>query len=437
MAWFSLLAGKDRSSRQTVNLASPAFKKNPYSYYARLRAEAPVSCVTLPTREVAWLITRYEDAAQVLKDERFVKNSANALTPAQAAQQPWFRKLFQPLKRNMLDLDPPDHTRLRALVQRAFTPRLIEQMRDRVQKLTDELLDQVQVRGGMDLIRDYALPLPTTIIAEMLGVPVEDRHAFHRWSKAMMSAASSTYGLVKAIPNVWAFLRYLRRIVKKRRVHPQDDLISALARAEEAGDTWSEDELVAMVFLLLVAGHETTVNLIGNGTLALLEHPEQWAKLRDDPTLIRSAVEELLRFSSPVEMATERYTREEVTVAGVTIPQGAMVFAVIASANRDERQFPNADTLDLTREPNKHLAFGLGPHFCLGAPLARLEGQLAISSLLRRMPDLRLSVASEALCWRGGLILRGLEALPVTFGKHAGQSMVRCAIETGMSVTQE
>jgi cytochrome P450 len=422
MTLLSFLTGRRRAARDSINLASPAFKANPYPYYARLRAEAPVCRVTLPTRETAWLITRYDDVAQALKDERFVKDTSNALTPEQAAQQPWFRKTFKALKRNLLDLDPPDHTRLRALVSKAFTPRLIEQMRDRIQALTDELLDPVEGRGHMDLIRAYALPVPTTVIAEMLGVPVEDRHAFHRWSKALISAASSTWGMVNAIPNVWAFLRYIRKTIKKRRAQPQGDLVSALIRAEEAGDKMSEDELVAMVFLLLVAGHETTVNLIGNGMLALLEHPDQLDRLRNDPALIKPAVEELLRYANPVETATERYTREDVTIAGVTIPQGEMVYAVLASANRDERQFTDPDELDLTRAPNKHLAFGLGAHFCLGAPLARLEGQLAINTLLRRFSDLRLAVAPEALRWRRGLVLRGLEALPVAFGQSESKA---------------
>jgi cytochrome P450 PksS len=409
--------------RTPVNLADPAFKANPFPFYARLRAEAPACRVTLPTKETAWLITRYDDVAGVLKDERFVKDTTNALTPEQAARQPWFRKLFKALKRNMLDLDPPDHPRLRALVSKAFTPRLIEQMRGRIQALTNHLLDKVQERGRMDLIRAYALPLPTTIIAEMLGVPAGDRHDFHRWSKAVISAASSTWGLVKAVPNVWAFMRYIRKIVRQRRANPQDDLVSALARAEEAGDRLSEDELFAMVFLLLVAGHETTVNLIGSGTLALLQHPDQLEKLRNDPNLIKLAVEELLRYASPVDMASERYARQDVTVAGVTIPRGEMVFAVLASANRDDRQFAHPDTLDITRDPNRHLAFGLGAHFCLGAPLARLEGQIAINTLLRRCQDLRLAVAPDYLRWRGGLILRGLETLPVAFAPSGDKAV--------------
>jgi cytochrome P450 len=218
-------------------------------------------------------ITRYDDVALVLKDERFVKAAANALTPEQAGRQRWFRRMFKAMRRNMLNLDPPDHTRLRALVHLAFTPKLVEQMRGRIQALTHELLDRAQGGGRMDLIRAYALPLPTTIIAEMLGVPAEDHHKFHRWSNALVSAAPSTSGLLKAIPNALAIMRYIRKIIKKRRANPQDDLVSALAQANQAGDTLSEEELSAMIMLLLVAGHETTVNLIGNGTLALLEHP--------------------------------------------------------------------------------------------------------------------------------------------------------------------
>ena len=314
----------------------------------------------------------------------------------------------------MLDLDAPDHTRLRTLVHKAFTPRLVEQLRGRIQALADDLLDAAQRKGSLELVSDYALPVPLTIIAELLGVPTDDRHKFRRWSNRLVSVSSSR-DLLWAIPYGWAFMRYLRQLFERRRADPRDDLVTALVRAEEAGDTLSEDELLAMVFLLLVAGHETTVNLIASGTLALLQHPDQMARLRDDPSLIKSAVEELLRYTSPVEMATERFAREDVTIAGTTIPRGEVVLAVIGSANRDERQFENPDILDLTRDPNRHLAFGQGGHYCLGAPLARLEGQIAITTLLHRMPRLRLAAAPESLRWRRGLFLRGLEKLPLAF----------------------
>jgi hypothetical protein len=238
------------------------------------------------------------------------------------------------------------------------------------------------------------------------------------------------------VPNTLLFLRYLRRFIQKRRIDPQNDLVSALIQAEEAGDRLTPDELMAMVMLLLVAGHETTVNLIGSGVLALLEHPEQMEKLRRDPGLIKPAVEELLRFTSPVEWATERYAREDVTIGAATIPRGAMVYVALASANRDDRQFTKPDALDITREPNKHLSFGLGPHFCLGAPLARLEGQLAINTLLRRLPDLRLATAPNQLRWRRGLLLRGLEALPVAFRVNARNDEAREAEVTALGADQ-
>jgi cytochrome P450 len=395
------------------NIASPEFKANPYPFYARLRAEAPVFRVRLPNKQPAWLVTRYDDVAGVLKDERFVKDRGNTLTPEQSPNQPWVPALFKPLARNMLDVDPPDHTRLRALVHKAFTPRLIEEIRNRIQSLTDDLIDAAERRVRMDLIRDYALPIPTTIISEMLGVPVSDRHRFHRWSQVIVASAPSGWSMLRAIPSAMAFLRYIRKLVKARRSSPRNDLVTALAHAEEVGARLDEDELVSMVFLLLIAGHETTVNLIGNGSLALLNHPDQMRRLREDPSMLKSAVEELLRFDGPLATATERYAREDVSLGGTKIPRGALVYAVLGSANRDERQFPDPDVLDLTREPNRHLAFGLGIHYCLGAPLARLEGQIAIGTLLRRLPNLRLASPPAALRWRRGLVLRGLTALPV------------------------
>ncbi|HEU4597227.1 MAG TPA: cytochrome P450 [Pyrinomonadaceae bacterium] len=399
-----------------LNIVSAQFKGDPFPLLAALRASEPVYRTTLPdkVKTPVWLVTRYEDVNALLKDERFPKNRRSALTPEQLRKLPWVPPMFRPLERNMLDLDTPDHTRLRALVHKAFTPRLVERMRGRVQTLADELLEGVSRRGEMDLIADYALPLPMTIITEILGVPTEDRHKFHKWSQAVVSL-SSPNATVRVIPSVWMFIRYLRSFFKVRRRDPRDDLASALIQAEEAGDKLNEDELLAMVFLLLVAGHETTVNLIGSGVLALLEHPSQLEKLRAEPALMKTAVEELLRYTSPVFMTTERYAREDVPLHGVTITRGEMTLGVIGSANRDETVFENPDTLDITREPNRHLSFGQGIHFCLGAPLARMEAQIAINTLLRRMPDLRLKVSPDSLRWRPSMILRGLDSLPVLF----------------------
>lgn len=397
-----------------IDVTDATFKANPFPFYAQLRTESPVFPVTLPTKQRAWLVTRYDDVLDVLKDERFAKNRRNAMSPAQLKKAPWMPSMFKPLEQNMLDSDSPDHTRLRALVHKAFTARMIERMRDQIQALTNELLDGVESKGSMDVIADFALPLPLTMIGRILGIPAADNQKFHRWTQVVVSAGTNR-NLVALIPTLIRFMGYLKRSIRERRAHPKNDLITALVQAKDGNDQLSEDEILAMIFLLLVAGHETTVNLIGSGVLALLEHPDQLRKLRHEPEIIKSAVEELLRFVCPVEMATERYAREDITIAGTTIPSGELVLAVIGSANRDAKYFANSDLLDITRMNNKHLAFGQGVHYCLGAPLARLEGQIAIGALVQRMPNLQLSVAPDQLRWRGAFVLRGLEALPVSF----------------------
>lgn len=400
-----------------VDVTDTMFKANPFPFYAQLRAEAPVFPVSLPksiSRQRAWLITRYDDVLTVLKDERFAKDRRNAMTVEQLQKVHWVPSMLKPLERNMLDLDTPDHTRLRALVHKAFTPRLIEQMRDQVQALANELLDRVETGNGMDLLTDFALPLPLTIIGRMLGVPAQDHQKFHRWTKTLISAGTNR-NLFVLIPSIMRFLGYVKKLIKQRRADPKDDLVTALVQAKDGNDQLSEDEVLAMIVLLLIAGHETTVNLIGSGTLALLEHPDQMALLQRSPSLIKTAIEELVRFVCPVEMATERYARSALTIAETTISRGELVMAVIGSANRDPTVFDNPDSLDITRTNNKHLAFGHGPHYCLGASLARLEGQIAISSLIQRMPNLRLNIGRDQLRWRGTFVLRGLETLPVSF----------------------
>ena len=407
----------------SVNIAAPEFKADPFPFYRQLREREPVHRVNLPDGQHAWLVTRYDDVVRVLTDERFAKDVFRVRSKEQMAAAPWLQKrltpLLMPLARHMLNRDPPDHTRLRALVQQAFSPRLVEGMRGRVQTLAEELLERVKRQGRMDLIADYALPIPSTVIAEMLGIPVRDQHKFHRWSAAMLAAGASRFGLLLAMPSALRFMRYIRQLIKIRRADLRDDLISALITAKEASERLNDDEMLSMILLLIVAGHETTVNLIANGMLALLQHPDQLERLRSDPALIKPAVEELLRFTAPVETATERFAREDLELAGVKIAHGDLVLAAIASANRDESQFINPDSLDITREPNRHLAFGQGIHFCLGASLARLEGQTAINTLLAGTRDLQLAVDPTALRWRSGLVLRGLKALPVTFSTGA------------------
>ena len=398
-----------------LNLVSPEFKADPFPFYARLRAEQPVSRVPInlaPGLREAWLVTRYDDVVALLKDPRFAKNREHA------TKKPWLPEFVKPLERNMLDLDEPDHGRLRTLVHKAFTPVMVEKLQPRIQQIADQLLDAAERKNRgqrtVDLVRDFALPLPLTVIVELLGIPHEDRDRFHRWSKAALRPPTMLNTL-RAMPSIWAWMRYLQRLFRELRAMPREGLMTALVQVEEAGDHLSEEELLAMAVLLIVAGHETTVNLIASGTLALLEHPAQMEQLRANPALIGAAVEELLRFCNPLETATMRFTVEDVTVAGTLIPRGALVLAVLASANRDEGQFDRPDDLNLARQNNRHVAFGLGAHFCLGAPLARLEGQIAINALLRRMPQLHLAVPVKALRWRATPVLRGLEALPVTF----------------------
>jgi len=385
------------------DLARPQFKANPYPFYARLRSEAPV-CRTKLLGQPTWLVTRYDDVLMVLRDERFTKDWL--------PRTRWLHRVSGPVTRNMLNKDAPEHTRLRTLVHKAFTPSLVERLRERIQSVCDELLTDLTTGGRMELMRRYALPLPLTIIAELLGIPTRDRSRFHSLSRSSI-AASSLIGVLRSLPDQRLLMRRLRKLIAERRRDPRDDLITALVQAEEAGDRLSEPELVAMIVLLLIAGYETTVNLIGNCALALIQHPEQRELLQQSPALADSAIEELLRYTSPLDMASQRFAREDIRVNSTTIQQGDVVIAVLGSANHDESQFPDPDTFDITREPNRHVALGQGVHFCLGAPLARLEGQLALTTLFRRFPNLRLLTEPASLRWRKSLIVRGLEELPV------------------------
>lgn len=391
---------------------SQRFKHDPFPLYARLRESAPVHRLHTVGAQSFWLVSRHDDVLQTLKHPSLSKDVMGTLSQNGTTQLPWFIRFFEPLTQMMLSRDPPDHTRLRALVHKAFTPRLIEQLRSRVQSLSDELLDVGARKGRMDLVEGFAFQLPVTIIAEMLGVPARDHKKFQRWSNRLTSS-TSPQDILLSIPSVVMFARYLRQLIEKRRATPGQDLLSALIQTEEAGERLTREELVSMVFLLLVAGHETTVNLISGGTLALLQNPEQLERLRKDPELIGPAVEELLRYVSPVEVATDRIAREDFELRGVHIRKGDMVYAGLAAANRDPLQFKDPDVLDLGRDPNRHVSFGMGIHYCLGAPLARLEGQIALRTLVDRFPRLRLARPDKALPWRTGLLIRGPKQLPV------------------------
>jgi cytochrome P450 PksS len=397
--------------------ASGTFKAMPHEHWALLRRHAPVHRVRLRNGATAWLITRYEDAVAVLGDARFAKDPLRAKSET-GSKPPWLPGPLRALSRNMLDVDEPDHRRLRTLVQKAFTPRVVEELRPRIESIAHELLDAIERRGTgtADLIAEYAAPLPVTVIAELLGVEQSDRRRFHRWSSDVVAADTSAWHKLRAIPSGIAFILFLRKLIRTRRAALGEDLLSRLIEAQDAGDRLSADELLAMCFLLLVAGHETTVNLIGNGVLALAEHPAQMARLREQPELIATAVEEMLRYGSPLQFATERYATADVEIAGLRMPRGSLVYVVLASANRDEATFRDAMQFDVAREPNRHLAFGHGIHYCLGAPLARLEGQIAIRMLLERFGSIELQPGTP-LQWRRGLVLTGVESLPLRLAR--------------------
>jgi cytochrome P450 len=401
---------------------SDTFQADPYPTYGRLRSDAPVHRRRDPNGIEVWTVNRYEDARAALADRRLSKDPG----PMRDA----FRRIGIPLGdedegfgHNMLNADPPDHTRLRRLVSKAFTPRRLEGMRRRVQEITDGLLDRVQSSGAaeIDLIDAFAFPLPVTVICELLGVPVEDRDDFRAWSNAMITPVVDLEGRVRQREGARAMRAYLTGLVERRRPRvrtdlpeeQQPDLVSALIAATDEEGALTHGELISMLVLLLIAGHETTVNLIGNGTVALLRHPDQLDLLRSRPDLLPSAVEELLRYDGPVQRATFRYASEDVEVGGVTIPRGGLVSVLIGSADRDGEEFDDPDELDITRTDNHHVAFGHGIHFCLGAPLARMEGQIAFGSLFSRFPDLSLACPPEDLVWRPTGILRGLSSLPV------------------------
>ena len=395
---------------------SQAFLLNPGPFYQRLREDHPIVPARLPRWRQGWLVTRYEDVATVLRDTRFVSDYRLALSPEQQwHSQPPVPRVLSVLADNLLSLEGGRHRRVRTLVAKAFSPRRIERMRERIHRLAAGLLDASCSASRMDLVRDYAVPIPTRVILEMLGIDNSDIATTHRRAEALIAVVEDLCAAWWAVPRVLMFLRTVRKLIRERRARPRDDLLSDLVQAEEAGDTLSENELFATVILLILAGHETTANLISIGVLALIQNPEQLARLRDEPNLIPGAVEELMRYVSPLRSAL-RFTQEDVTLSGVTIPQGAPVAAVILSANRDERVFHQPETLDIARSPNRHLSLGVGRHFCLGAALARMEAEIALSSLLQRTVDLRLAVDPITCGWRSKLGLRMLSSLPLSVG---------------------
>jgi cytochrome P450 len=380
-------------SLEALDWVSQEFLADPYPHYKALRESDPVH---FDEMRGSWMLTRYHDIAGLLHDDDRLSAEQGIAT-------------------SMLVTDPPDHTRLRTLVSKAFTPRTLAQLTPRIHEIVDQLLDAPSGHGEMDAISEFAYPLPITVIAEMLGVEPERRDFFRNASQKIAVALgpiTDPQVALRAAEGRNELLVYLEGLVAKRRAEPRDDLISAMIQAEDRGDFLSHGELLAMLLLLLVGGHETTVNLIGNGLLALLRNPDQQELLRTEEGGEKRAVEELLRYDAPVQYSG-RITKQDLEIGGKQIQAGQGVRMIVASANRDPETFDDPDSLDLTRDPCPHLAFGSGIHFCLGAQLARMEGQIALSTIVRRFPKIRL--AATELRWRPAAVLRGLEALPVTF----------------------
>ncbi|MGA5414234.1 cytochrome P450 family protein [Streptomyces pseudogriseolus] len=385
-----------------------SFTRDPYPVYARLRAQGPVHRIRmLEGGAPAWLVVGYEAGRAALTDPRLSKDWSKA-----SPDLPLGAVSSGP---HMLRADPPDHTRLRKLVAREFTTRRVEELTPRIQKTTDALLDRMLAApdGRADLVEALSFPLPISVICELLGVPGLDRESFRTWSNDAIGASDPDVRGAAAA----SMAQYLATLVEGKRRQPGEDLMSALIHsADEDGDRLSPEELLGMAWLLLVAGHETTVNLISNGALALLTHPEQLAALRADPTLMDNAIEEMLRYDGPVETPTYRFTTEPVTIGDTVVPGGGeLVLVALADADRDPARFPTPDRFDITRDARGHVAFGHGIHHCLGAPLARLEARIAFGTLLDRCPDLTLDIHPAAITWRPGMMIRGPQSLPVRF----------------------
>ncbi|MER5398031.1 cytochrome P450 [Streptomyces sp. NPDC002599] len=399
----------DATSAQQAPIDITALAEDPYAVYAQFRRAGPVHRITGTDGLPAWLVTGYDDVREALADPRLSLDKRNA-TPG------GYRGMALPpaLDANLLNMDPPDHTRIRRLVVRAFTPRRIEQLREPIRRTADRLLDRIDADERVDLIGSYAAPLPITVICDLLGVAPADRLDFRSWTDTLVAPDPARPALAEEA--VGSMLSFLTRLIAGKRTAPADDLLSALIAVRDEEDRLNEDELTSLAFLILFAGYENTVHLIGNGILTLLRHPEQSAELKADPARLSAVVGELARYDGPMPLAIRRFPTEDISIGGVTVPAGDTVLLSLAAAHRDPRRFTDPDRFDIDRDTTGHLALGHGIHYCLGAPLARMETEIALSALLGRFPDMALDVSPAELQWRPSMRSRGLLALPVRTG---------------------
>lgn len=399
--------------QEPLNLTSKAFIANKYAYYRWLREEAPVYKGKISIINV-YLLSRYDDCVHMLKDPRFVRNRTTA-TGGSRSPFP-LPKSVELMAHSMITADDPEHRRLRNLVHKAFTPRALAKLTARIERLTHELLDRAEKQGIVDLIPAYALPIPVTVISEMMGVSDEEMPRFRSGMKVLSEGLSGWSILRSIFWDLPGTVKFVRQLIARKRTNPQDDILTALLQAEEEGEKLTEDELVSMVFLLIIAGYETTVHLITNAVVTLLQHPDQLARLRAQPTLMESAIEEILRYNGPIHGSKPGYALEDVELHGVTIPKRAAVVPLFAAANHDPAVFENPQLFDIERSPNRHLGFGQGIHYCLGAPLARLETTIALKTLLARTPNLHLTVKPQDLKVQKIPLWHRYESLPVKLG---------------------
>ena len=386
----------DADMKKPLNLLSQTFTDNKFAYYKWLRENDPVHKGKLMPLMNAYLPSRYEDCVAMLKDHRFVRNRSTATGGGGRLPFP-MPKSVGLLMDSMINVDAPEHRRLRNLVHKGFTPRRLAALDGRIEEITHQLLDKAEQNGRMELMEEFARPIPVTVIADMVGVEADEVPELSGFIDALTDGMS---GMLVAKTIFWDLpkaTKFCRGLIERKRANPADDILTALIEAEDEGSRLTEDELIAMVFLLIVAGHETTFGLITNATYALLTHPDQLALLREDPELIDSAIEEVLRFNGPLYATKPEYATEELTLGGVTIPKGAAVLPLLGAANHDPDIFENPEQFDITREKNRHLGFGMGIHYCLGAPLARMETKIAIKALLARNPNLRLGIDPSEL----------------------------------------
>ncbi|MGC1396242.1 MAG: cytochrome P450 [Coleofasciculaceae cyanobacterium] len=396
-----------------LDLNSKEFVNNKYAYYKRLREEAPVFQGKVSVID-AYFLSRYDDCVNFLKDPRFVRNRTTATG---GGRFPFpLPKSVSLMAKSMITEDEPDHRRLRDLVHQAFTRQTLAKMEGRIEQLTNDLLDKAEPQGTVDLKQAYALPIPVTVIQEMVGVADEDMPRFYNGVKALSDGFSGLTMLRTFFWDMPRLSKFVRQLIDRKRSNPQEDILTKLIQAETEGGKLSEDEVVSMVFLLIIAGYETTVYLILNSVLTLLQHPDQLARLQSEPELINSAVEEILRYRGPVQGTKPAYALEDVTIHGVTIPKGSAVFPLLGAANHDPAVFENPEVFDIARTPNKHLGFGSGIHTCLGAPLARMETKIAITNLIKRNPNLRLAVDTSELELINIPLWHRYKSLPVVLG---------------------